>query len=93
MRKDLWVLSVFHYLHTCAFPHSFAHSCVNCVGVLQHGNSRRWMDGHPAQRGRQFGLPENVEGVQDGETRQMSAHTQDDHQSKMIMAIALKTRQ
>lgn len=63
---DQWMLS---FLPTTPFLFLF-----NCVGVLQHGNSWRWMDSHSAQRGRQCGLPESVEGVQDGEKRQIRAH-------------------
>lgn len=34
------------------------------------------MDGYAAQRGRQRGLPEDLEGVQDGETRKTCTHMQ-----------------
>lgn len=57
-----------------AFPHPpptlfiLLTAALPCVGVLQHGDGWRRVDGHPAQGGRQPGLPEDVEGVQDGET-------------------------
>lgn len=84
MYQNLWVLSVFHYLYNCVFSHPPFLFLFNCVGVLQHGNSRWWMDGNPAQRGRQRGLPEDVEGVQDGETRQIRRHRHSRHSSISI---------
>lgn len=68
------------------FPPSFS---IACVGVLQHGNSRWWMDSHPAQRRRQCGLPKNMERVQDGETILM--HT-DTHPESRHASISIKSK-